>query len=262
MIRFPGIIIDKKAGDKQWGFTALSEPRFVPGSERGVLVCHGFGGTPANMRCLVDAAAEQGCTVEAPLLTGHASTLADMERAGSRIWQADVDAAFEKLVSNGCTGICLCGLSMGALLMADLAARRCADRRIKGVVLICPPLKMRPYLNISSRFAGLIPYVLTSESFKPDPDMEMYYGMATRKLADIRRLAKAVGDTASRIKAPVLLVEAGLDNRVHPSTYPILEEELGLSGHTVFPEAPHGIPYSENREELAELFGAFLRQNV
>lgn len=256
------MIFDKNAGAKQWGFGPASRARFIAGGDTGVLVCHGFGGSPANMRCLADAAAELGCTVSVPLLSGHASTLADMEKCTYADWQADVEAAYRSLVDAGCGRIVLCGLSMGALLMADLAARRQGEGRIAGLYLVCPPLKMRGYLNFSSHLGKIAPYVLTRERFRPDPDMEMYYGMASSKLRDLRALAAAVRREASSISVPVELVEAGRDNRVHPSTYKLLEAELGLSGHTVFPEAPHGIPYSDQRDELAAGFASFLRARM
>lgn len=250
--------IEKSAGSKPWGFTPASRARFIKGSEVGALVCHGFGGTPSNMRCLVEAAADKGCTVSAPLLKGHGSTLGELNASGYEDWRADVENAYRGLLESGCSSIFLCGLSMGALLMADLASRHADDARIAGVSVICPPLKMRGYLNFFSHLEGIAPYVLTSEGFKDDPDMEMYYGMATAKLKDIRILAKDVERYAARIKAPVQLIEAGRDNRVHPVTYKILEGKLGLSGHIVFPEAPHGIPYSDFRGELAELFAGFI----
>lgn len=253
-----GILIEKSARDKEWGFTRASSPRYIKGSDTGVLICHGFGGSPANMRCLADAAQKQGLTVALPLLKGHASTLGAMAKAGRADWLADAEAAYGYLVENGCRRIYLCGLSMGALLMAELAAKHENDSRIAGVMLICPPLKMRGYLVLSAHICHVAPYALTADGFNGNPDMEMYYGMASRKLWDIIKLAHAVKKDAHRIKAPVTLIEAGKDNRVHPSTYRILERELGMKGHIILKDAPHGVPYSPQSRELTELFTEFL----
>ena len=258
-----GIRIDKTAKDKEWGFTAASRPRFIAGSDVGALICHGFGGTPANMRCLIDAAAELGLTAAAPLLSGHAATMGDMQKHGWLDWRDDVDSAYDKLVSSGCREIYLCGLSMGALLMADLAARRCAEGRIKGVVMICPPVKMKAYLNFSARALWpFAPYVLTADSFRPDPDAEMYYGMATKKLNDIIGLSTAVKKHAAEITVPVTLIEAGRDNRVDPVSYRILQKKLADCEHTVIEDAPHGIPYSAEADKLVEIFKEYLARRL
>ena len=147
---------------------------------------------------------------------------------------------------------------MGALLMAELAAKHSDDSGISGVMLICPPLKMKGYLNFTACIWPIAPYVLTAEGFNDDPDMEMYYGTASRKLWDIMAIARSVKKKASSIKAPVTLVEAGRDNRVHPKTYRVLENKLGLSGHTVIKDAPHGVPYSPYKQELTQLFERFI----
>lgn len=254
---------DKSAKDKQWGFTEVSRPRFITGSDTAVLVCHGFGGAPCNMRCLTEAAEELGLTVAVPLLSGHASTLGDMQRYCYKDWQADVDRAYDLLIENGCKKVFLCGLSMGALLMADLAERHSDDSRISGAVLICPPVKMRGYLTFSAKtLLRAAPYVLTSDGFRPDPDAQMYYGMATEKLNDIITLGNIVRKNASALKAPVTLVRAGRDNRVAPRSYRILRKKLAETDYICFDNAPHGIPYSDSRDELKEFFKDYLQANA
>lgn len=258
-----GMSIEKSARDKQWGFTSAAEPRFIEGSREGVLICHGFGGSPSNMRCLTDAAAQMGLTVCAPLLRGHASTLGEMEKYGWQDWRADADEAFERLVSYGCERIVLCGLSMGALLMADLAERRADDCRIDSLILISPALKMRAYLDFSNHvLKKAAPYVLTADSFKQGSDKEMYYGMATKKLNDIELLSKAVRSGARRIKAPVRLIAAGKDNRVAPSTYRILQKSLADCEYSVIEGAPHGIPYSAEADKLVEIFKEYVGRRL
>ncbi|MBQ1520818.1 MAG: hypothetical protein IIZ56_05000, partial [Clostridia bacterium] len=65
-----GLNISRSARDKDWHFTEAALPRFSGGSNgAGVLICHGFGGSPANMRCLYEKAVEMGFTAIVPLLT-------------------------------------------------------------------------------------------------------------------------------------------------------------------------------------------------
>ena len=253
MVRF-----GKAARDKEWGFTEVSLPRFHSGDSTGVLVCHGFGCTPSTMSCLYSTAVDLGHTADMPLLAGHAKTFGELEKAGFADWQKDVDAAYARLADAGCERIVLCGLSLGALLMADLAARRADDSRIAGVFLICPPIRMKSYLNFCAAIAPLIPYVQTADGFA-HPGNELYYGMATRKLNDIKAAAGAALAGADRINAPVTLVEAGEDSRVDPKSYDMLEARLADHRRILIPGAPHGIPYSRYSGELCRIFEEFLK---
>ncbi|MBO4849062.1 MAG: alpha/beta fold hydrolase [Clostridia bacterium] len=255
-----GSTIDKAAAGKQWGFTALSDPRFHDaGSETGVLICHGFGGTPANMLCLYEKAVEMGFSAAVPLLTGHAATLGALDSASLADWRGDVDAALDELVSSGCSRIFLCGLSMGALLMADLAERTADSGAVCGMTLICPPVKMKGYLNTLRTLSPLMPFVLTADSFE-GTGTEIYCGTAARKLKDLDRLSKDVCRGLDRITAPTLLIEAENDNRVAPVSYDILTSRLPSAEYQLIHGAPHGIPYSDKRDELTALFAAYLKR--
>lgn len=261
-MKIKDITISKTVRDKEWGFTEASLPRFNEGKNGvGVLICHGFGGSPANMRCLYDRAVSMGCTVTMPLLAGHGSTLAEMEQATWEDWREDVDAALKQLIDEDCEKIVLCGLSMGALLAADLAERNAGLELIDGLMLICPPIKLKAYLNLCSFIAPVIPYVETREEF-PSPDMEMYCGMATAKLSDLKKLSDAVRRHTGAIDMPTLIVEAGLDNRVDPASYRILTERIPQAEHVLMPDAVHGIPYSDKAGELCDLFGDFLKRFI
>ena len=251
-----GISFDKTAADKNWGFTEASAPRFSRGSDCGVLICHGFGGTPDNMRCLYDRAVELGYTVEMPLLKGHATTLRDLERATAADWIRDADDALWRLRTSGCKKILLVGLSMGALLMAELAAKNAGLKQIVGVMLICPPVKMQRYLRFTASIAPAAPFLLTADSFE-HTGTELYCGTASKKLRDIESLGKLVKKDAELISAPTLLVEAENDNRVDPVSFEILEARIPDRRYVLIREAPHGIPYSPKKDELTDLFEEF-----
>ncbi len=256
-----GAEITKKARDIEWGFSEASLARYSAGKNGcGVLICHGFGGTPANMLPLYERAVSLGCSAALPLLKGHAETLGKMELCGRGDWRADVDAALEKLVEEGCDRIFLCGLSMGALLMADLAERKAGLGLIDGLMMISPPIKMKKYLNACSFFAPVIPYVLTADKLSDDPVHQLYPGTATKKLKEIGLLSRDVRHHAASLKLPVTIVQAGRDDRVDPVSYKILKDRVPGAVFRIIPEAPHGIPYSPFADELCDIFEEFLKQ--
>lgn len=243
----------EKAKNKVWDFTERSSPRSHRGSDTGVLIMHGFGGTPDNMRCLYDAATGAGASCVMPLLSGHARTLADMDRCDISDWRRDADRAYDELVSMGCRKIFLCGLSMGALLMADLAARRREDERTAGLMLICPPVKMKLYLRVLGHISPVVPFILTNDTFE-SKTTEIYCGTATRKLKDLIRLGRIVRNEAERIPFPTLLVMAGSDDRVDKSGFGVLMKRMPDAELVIIPNAPHGITYSPFKGEVVKLF--------
>ena len=56
-----------------------AEPFFHSGGNTGVLLCHGFTGTPASLRPWADTLAAAGLTVSLPRLPGHGTTWQDID---------------------------------------------------------------------------------------------------------------------------------------------------------------------------------------
>jgi len=60
-----------------------AEPFFHSGGSTGVLLCHGFTGSPGTLRPWADYLAEAGLTVSLPRLPGHGTTWQEMARTSS-----------------------------------------------------------------------------------------------------------------------------------------------------------------------------------
>lgn len=100
----------------------------------GVLVLHGFTGSPGTMQPLIDGLRAAGFDVTAPTLPGHGTTIDDMVPTRWEDWSAaaesaylDVASRFEKVV--------VAGLSMGGTLACWLASHH---PEIAGIVCVNP----------------------------------------------------------------------------------------------------------------------------
>ncbi len=113
-----------------------SAPYFLSGGPVGVLLIHGFTGTPREMRRLADYLHVRGLTVSVPLLPGHGQTLDEMNRHGWREWVAGVEAAYLELQAH-CEQVVVGGISMGALLTIWLGAHH---PELAGICLYAPAL--------------------------------------------------------------------------------------------------------------------------
>ena len=63
-------------------FSAPARPDLTDGRKIGVLVSHGFTGSPASMRPWAESLAERGYAVELPLLPGHGTRWQELNKVG------------------------------------------------------------------------------------------------------------------------------------------------------------------------------------
>ena len=78
-----------------------AEPFSAAGGPHGVLVLHGFTGSPNSIRPLADALADAGYAVELPLLPGHGTTEEDLAEVGWDEWLDTAETALDDLSARG-----------------------------------------------------------------------------------------------------------------------------------------------------------------
>lgn len=106
----------------------------------GVLLIHGFTSFRASLEILIPELDKKNIPWHYPILAGHNSKPEDLEGKTWEHWQADVEAGLKYLLSL-CEQVVIIGLSMGALLSLELAAKY--PDKIKSLVLLSPALKFR-----------------------------------------------------------------------------------------------------------------------
>lgn len=116
---------------------------FLPGAgigrrRPGILLVHGLGGTPVELKTLGRRLQEAGATVLCCQLAGHCGTAAELKATSWRDWYASVEAGLARLEAADCDVIAAGGLSMGALLAARLAWAQ--PQRVGGLVMLAPTL--------------------------------------------------------------------------------------------------------------------------
>ena len=112
-----------------------AEPFFHSGGTTGVLLCHGFTGSPATLRPWAEYLAAAGLTVSLPRLPGHGTTWQEMNRTRWEDWHAEIERAFAELQGHT-SEIFAMGISMGACLALRLAAQHGPE--VAGLVLVNP----------------------------------------------------------------------------------------------------------------------------
>jgi len=192
------------------------------GSSVGVLLLHGFTGTPREMLRVGEVLHAQGLTVRAPLLPGHGTTLAAMNRCHwQRDWVAAVETAYADLASI-CSEVFVAGLSMGSLLALWLGAHH---PQISGLLLYSPALWAT---NRRLSLAPMLQYVLPSfpagASDLHDLQAAVWgggYGRhPVRAAAQLLALQRQVRVLLPQVHAPALVVYSTQDCSIRPRSAP------------------------------------------
>ena len=201
-----------------------AEPFAHDGSDVGVLLVHGFTGSPQSMRPWGQALADKGYTVRVPRLPGHGTTWQEMNRTRWEDWYAEADRAFAELGTR-CEKVVVGGLSMGGTLVTRLAEDH--GPSVCGLVLVNPAFKVEdarlaalPVLKV------LVPSLagISNDIKKPGQDEGAYDRTPLRALhSQVRAWAAVVRDLPS-VTQPVLLLRSREDHVV-----PASSEELFLS---------------------------------
>ncbi len=193
-----------------------AEPFAHDGSRTGVLVCHGFTGTPQSMRPLADRFAQEGMTVRLPRLPGHGTTWQDLNRTRWPDWYACVDAALTELTAR-CDHVAVAGMSMGGTLATMLAQEH--PDVVEGLVLINPALPFRdPRLFALPVLQHVVPSIaaIGGDIKKPGVAETAYDRTPLKALHSQIGMWKRVTRDLPSITAPVLLMHSPDDHVVRP----------------------------------------------
>ncbi|MED1471803.1 alpha/beta hydrolase [Bacillus salipaludis] len=109
-----------------------AEPFFFKGNHIGILISHGFIGTPQSIRFLGEYLAYQGYTVYGPRLKGHGTYYEDLEECSYPDWIQSLEDGY-RFLQQQCRDIFIIGQSMGGTLSLNLVSKY---PDIQGIMLI------------------------------------------------------------------------------------------------------------------------------
>jgi carboxylesterase len=204
----------------------------------GVLLCHGFTGSPGSMRAWGEHLAARGYAVEVPRLPGHGTTWRDMNTTTWADWYGEVSRAFEKVAAEN-DSVVVGGLSMGGALVLRLvadAAQLAGGDRIAGVVLVNPAVATKRWdvrlLPVLKHLLGAMPGI--GSDIKKDGVLEDAYRRTPLKAAHSMMSAwpVLVADLGS-VTAPLLYFRSAVDHVVDELSEPLILDRIGSTDVTV-----------------------------
>ena len=207
-------------------FFATGEPDESTGRRVGVLLSHGFTGSPASMVPWGRHLADHGFGVAVPRLPGHGTTWQEMNRTGWQDWYDELQRTFEKLKADH-DDVVVGGLSMGGGLALRLAADR--GRDVSGVMLVNAAV----HLNNKQLLAvPVLKHVIPSmpgvvnDIKKPGQDEHGYSRTPLKALHSMLIGWKALREDLAKVTQPVIHFRSAEDHVVDPSSSQIIASKV------------------------------------
>jgi carboxylesterase len=189
-----------------------ARPELTGGRPVGVLLVHGFTGSPASMKPWGRGLAERGYAVEVPLLPGHGTRWQDLNTVSWTDWYDTAAAAFDRLRET-CDAVVVGGLSMGGAVAVRLAEER--GDQVAGLVLV------NAFLSSARRELALLPalkYVVpatrgvVNDIKKPGQDEVGYDRLPLKGLAQVTSMWKVVVPDLKKVTQPLLYFRSSVDH--------------------------------------------------
>ncbi len=204
------------------------KPASFPNGPTGVLVLHGFTGSPQSMRPLTLRFAEAGHSVELPLLPGHGTKVEDMVATRFDDWYKAAAATYAELEKR-CERVVVVGLSMGGTLATLLAV----EHEPAGLVVINPQIAPPPE-NVIDVIQGLADEGVTTipaiggDIAKENTEELAYAATPVLALLSFIERCTTLVDELAAVTCPVLLFTSPQDHVVDPVSSEVLA--AGVSG--------------------------------
>lgn len=202
-----------------------AEPFYVEGNNVGILVSHGFTGSPQSMRPLYEAYAAAGYTVCGPLLKGHGTHHEDMAQTTYQDWIHSIEEGYQWLQER-CDTIFVTGLSMGGTLTLFMAEKH---PEVQGIILInaavvLPAMESLRYITDVQFLDGI-----GSDIKKPGVIELAYARTPVCSINELLNLAEEVRKQLFRITCPTLILVSDEDHVVPPYNSQIIADGIQTS---------------------------------
>ena len=238
-----------------------AESFFLPGSTHGVLLVHGFTGSPSEMVLLGQYLHQHGFTVLCMRMAGHGTTPEDMEHMNWQNWFDSVIDGYA-LLEGCCERISVVGLSMGGLLAMLLSTQA----EIYKIVSMAAPI----YITDEQELRLLPPQEQSAGQFVPKrrkrlPGTPGICNVSYRKmpLVSVHELLHRISYVRSQlelVQRPLLILQSRQDHTAQPRSAQYIYDHTASVDKRLFwlEKSGHRLPVDSERELVFEKTAEFL----
>lgn len=204
-----------------------ADPLYVGDGPLGVLLLHGFTGSPHSMRPWGLHLADDGFRVALPRLPGHGTTWQDLDTTGWNDWYGTAEREFTVLTAQ-CDHVFIAALSVGSALAFRLAAEH--PDQVTGLSVVNPivtqkdfRLRLLPFLR---RVVPSLPGV-ANDIAKPGQDEGAYLRMPLNALYSLVSAGPQLRADLPKVTSPLLIFKSNVDHTVDTTSLPLIMRTVG-----------------------------------
>jgi carboxylesterase len=237
-----------------------AEEFYFKGSKVGILISHGFVGTPQSVRYLGERLSQYGYTILAPRLKGHGTHYYDLENCCYEEWFKSLERGFFELKQR-CTRIFVLGQSMGGTLALWLAQKY---QEINGIILVNPALTIPSFEKLRGKAAPRFiaegdPDICATDAFEIT-----YQNVPIKSIHQLQKLMDITPTILPDVHCPVLGVKSAEDHVVPPENTDYILEHIGsmIKEPVVLPNSYHVASLDHDKELIVNSSHLFVQQYV
>ena len=224
----------------------------LPGGKIGVLVIHGFTGSPVSIAPWAKFLNKSGYTVSAPLLPGHGSSWQQMNQTSWQDWYEEVEKSFLEL-KQSCDRVFIAGFSMGAALALRLCQIRGSE--VEGLIVLNPSVHDRRWFM---KYVPILKFILASvakgptDIAAPNPPIHAYDRTPLKALDSLRNLWALVERDLYLIDLPIMVAYSVNDHAVDPeNAMTVIDNVFSVDiREVVFENSFHNVALDFDVEQL------------
>lgn len=233
----------------------------LSGGKIGVLVIHGFGGSPVSVRPWAQSFNNSGYSVSVPRLPGHGTNWQDLNSTAAADWFAVIEKSFTNLKAKS-DHVFVAGFSNGGALALRLAQIRGSE--IEGLMLLNPIIHdRRIFMKLLPIIRLFVPSLKSgpSDIAKPNPPIHSYRTTAMHALYSARKFWQIVERDLYLIDLPLMIGYSINDHVVDPeNSETIIDNVMSVDiREIIFEKSFHNVSLDYDSEILNEESGQFIQ---
>lgn len=226
----------------------------------GVLLIHGFGASPYEMKGLEEYLFNEGFSVYSARLAGHATNMKDFSNSSLGSWLNSAEEAYT-VISEVSSSTFIIGQSLGAAISLILGSKVIPA----GIVSLSCILKfMDKKIRLTSFpiLRLLFPYVSINVQ---DSDIGYVYDKRpTKTILELLKTRDRMVETLPKLRSPLLITHSEDDSTIDPKSAKIIQNKAGSEVKEIlmFNEGGHRLTLmpGSNRDLLFKKIVSFFKE--
>ena len=227
----------------------------------GVLLIHGFTGSPGEIKPLGEYLAKKGFHVRAVLLPGHCTSPEDLEKTTWEDWAKKVREEYHAFSSELNAPVFVSGLSLGGALTLYLAE---VEKDIPAIAPLAAPVKLPAIVKLAPLILKFERFIKARPKVKYEIKHYFYDKIPVKSVIEVVKIVNFVRENLKKIISPTLIVQGLKDETISPDNARIIYNNISSEIKEILwlKNTHHVIPLDVERERAFEAIANFFMRFI